>query len=229
MAKIRKAAQEFQGTDWEKVFQQAEPELTLIEKTIGDEEFYPHPEDVFKAFQLTPLKEVKVVILGQDPYPQALGKDRCRATGMAFSIHRDDKIPSSLNNMYKEMMSCYPGHKKPTHGDLSGWAKQGVLLLNTSLTVKPGAPNSHGIIWHGFIYRVLHAILEVNPKCIFLLWGRNAQRAFQELVKKEKVVHALEAAHPSGLSANRGFYGCRHFKKVNDILEENEIDWFQLD
>ena len=210
---------------WESVFENCEHEFKDLAFTLDSHEWFPKKCDLFNAFHHTPLQDVKVVIIGQDPYPQRLADGRPRAVGMSFSVDRNDTVPSSLNNVYKVLSKTIPGFTKPYHGDLTNWARQGVLMLNMCLTVKPGAPGSHKIIWLGFIRKVLLAINEANPRCIYLLWGREAQKIKQFLSSKAII---LETSHPSGLSANRGFLDCNHFNEVNQYLKDlgkTEIDW----
>ena len=185
----------------------------------------PAPENLFRAFNLTPLPKVKVVILGQDPY-QSLINGLPVATGLAFSVRKGFPIPSSLQNIYKEIQSTVKGFSSPSHGDLTSWAVQGVLLLNSCLTVREGQAGSHKEIWHGFIKRAVKAILDQNPTCVFVAWGKNAQKVAKKFVGEKAPV--LTAAHPSGLSAHRGFFGCNHFNQINDLLAQSgksPIDW----
>lgn len=220
---IQKIAEERPPISWEKVFEESKYDLAHISRLLSDHEktngsFYPLKKDIFRAFDYTRLEQVKVVIVGQDPYHQTIsinGASVPRATGLSFSVHEEDAIPSSLQNIYKELESDIRGFRRPMHGNLKEWAAQGVLMLNMCLTVQPGAAGSHGDIWLGFIKKVLTAINAVNPQCIFVLWGREAQK-IKSMLGERPVI--LEAAHPSGLSANRGFFGCKHFSKINEIL-----------
>jgi uracil-DNA glycosylase len=213
---------------WEAVFHDSAPEFSNVDEYIDGKLFYPLKENLFRAFELTPLDKVKVVIVGQDPYPQSVniyGKIVPRAQGMSFSVHKEDSIPSSLSNIYKELKSSVEGFEIPHHGDLSKWAHQGVLLLNQCLTVEPMKPGSHGGIWMGFISKVLAAINEHRPGTIFILWGKEAQKL--EYIMGEKNI-AITGVHPSGLSANRGFFGGNYFNRVNKLLKKQgktEIDW----
>lgn len=202
--------EEFQKDYWAKL------ESFLME----DAPYLPPEEDIFRCFRLTPLHSVKVVILGQDPY-HGLGQ----AMGLSFSVNRETKLPPSLRNIYKELKSDLGVEN--TSGDLSSWAKQGVLLLNTVLTVKEGKAASHSKKgWELFTDEVIRKINEQRERVIFILWGNPAQ-------SKEKLIDLnrhfiLKAAHPSPLSAHRGFLGCRHFSKVNQLLLElghSPIDW----
>lgn len=230
---IDRIVNEYTPKSWSKVFEDSRIELHDVSLILEEQEklygqFYPLKKDIFSAFNITPLDSVKVVILGQDPYHQTVlinGKLLPRAVGLSFSVRREDEIPSSLNNIYKELSNTVQGFIKPNHGDLREWAVQGVLLLNMCLTVRPGHPRSHGDIWLGFINKVFKAISRTNPQCIYILWGREAQKVKSMLNEKSFI---LEAPHPSGLSANNGFFGCNHFNLVNEILErqgKTKINW----
>lgn len=220
---IERIATEAPPRTWEDVFEDAKAELHDVSTILDEQErtygqYYPLKKDIFAAFQYTPLSNVKVVILGQDPYHQTIninGAALPRAVGLSFSVRREDSIPSSLQNIYTELANTVRGFTKPDHGDLREWATQGVLLLNSCLTVRPGQPGSHGDIWLGFINKVFKAIAAVNPYCIYMLWGREAQKVKPMLGERSII---LEAAHPSGLSARRGFFGCNHFNLANDAL-----------
>jgi len=186
---------------------------------------YPKPSDVFNAFDLTPFNEVKVVILGQDPYHGAN-----QAHGLSFSVQKGVAIPSSLKNIYKELQADIPGFKIPAHGDLSSWAKQGVLLLNATLTVRAGEPGSHQKMgWEQFTDKAIEVLSAEKSGLVFMLWGRYAQ-AKASLIDPTKHV-VLTAAHPSPFSAYNGFFGCTHFSKANAYLVkkgEKPIIW-QID
>jgi uracil-DNA glycosylase len=180
---------------------------------------YPKRADIFNALNLTPFKKIKVVIIGQDPY-----HGEGRANGLCFSVRKDiEKIPRSLQNIYKEIKAEYG--EKPCHGDLTGWAAQGVLLLNATLTVRQNEAGSHqGRGWEDFTDAIIRAVNE-KEHVVFLLWGRDAQKKRALIGKKHKV---LEASHPSGFSAHRGFLGCGHFKKTNKYLIEygfKRVEW----
>lgn len=208
---------------WENVFSSAVAELKTVEKIIRADErnrinVLPLKTEIFRAFELTKLEDVKVVIMGQDPYHQMIYYENNwipKATGLSFSVRMQDAIPSSLSNIYKELRQSLRDFVTPDHGDLTDWARQGVLLLNSSLTVREKSPDSHGVIWHGFIKRVFSAIKAANPKCIFVLWGKKAQE-LKKIIGDGGII--LEAAHPSGFSANRGFFGCNHFNIINEKL-----------
>ncbi len=187
------------------------------EKAAGHE-VYPEEVEIFNALNLTPFDDVRVVIIGQDPYH----KPR-QAHGLSFSVRRGIKIPPSLRNIYKEIDPI----KMPSDGDLTGWAKQGVLLLNATLTVRKGKAGSHrrkGKGWEQFTDAIIRAISKKREAVVFLLWGASAQRKRKLIVGEEHLV--LEASHPSGLSAYRGrrpFMGCGHFTKANDYLIAHKL------
>jgi len=165
-----------------------------------------------------------VVIIAQDPYFGINSDGTPQAQGLAFSVKKGEKIPSSLINIYKELSNSIPNFTKPNHGCLENWSKQGVLLLNSCLTVRPGDPGCHKELWYSFIKKVINSIIDNNPYCIFILWGRQAQKIRKMLGER---VTVLEAAHPSGLSC-KNFLGCNHFNQVNELLiEKNQtpINW----
>lgn len=183
---------------------------------------YPPMDDIYNAFQETPLSKVKVLLLGQDPYHNVN-----QAHGMSFSVlPSQTEIPPSLQNIYKELhddLGCYI----PNNGYLVKWAKQGVLLLNTILTVRAHSANSHrGHGWEQFTDRVIEVLNEQDRPIVYLLWGKPAQSKSSMLNNPKQLV--LTAPHPSPLSAYRGFFGCRHFSKANAFLQEHgvePIDW----
>lgn len=191
-----------------------------IEKAAGHT-IYPPGGLIFNAFNLTPFDKVKVVLLGQDPYH---GKGQ--AHGLCFSVQDGIKPPPSLVNIYKEINKDI-GLPIPTHGNLTKWAEQGVLMLNASLTVRAGEPMSHAKIgWADFTDAVIRKVSDQKKGVVFLLWGKFAQ-AKQELIDETKH-QVLKAAHPSPYSADAGFFGCRHFSKTNEYLMkegQDPIDW----
>ena len=202
-----------------------QPYYAKLYKTVMNEyqtrKIFPPPQDMFKAFDFTPLDQVKVVILGQDPY-----HNDGQANGLCFSVRKDVDIPPSLVNIYKELHNdcgCYI----PDNGCLEKWARQGVLLLNTVLTVRAHQANSHrGIGWEQFTDAVIRTLNEQDRPIVYLLWGRPAQTKQSMLDNPKQLV--LTAPHPSPLSASRGFFGCGHFSKTNEFLEKNglpPIDW----
>ncbi|MEI7369527.1 uracil-DNA glycosylase [Pectobacterium sp. 1950-15] len=183
---------------------------------------YPPQKDVFNAFRFTELHQVKVVILGQDPYH---GPNQ--AHGLSFSVRPGVPAPPSLANIYKELASDIPGFEIPRHGFLQSWAEQGVLLLNTVLTVEAGQAHSHANLgWETFTDRVIAALNEQREGLIFLLWGSHAQKKGNIIDQRRH--HILKSPHPSPLSAHRGFMGCKHFSQANQLLEQqglSPIDW----
>ena len=182
---------------------------------------YPPSEDIFNAMHLTPLSKVKCVILGQDPYHEP-----GQAHGLCFSVKPDIKIPPSLENIYKELHDDI-GFAIPNHGYLEEWAKQGVLLLNTVLTVRAHKAFSHrGKGWEQFTDAIIRTVNEIDRPVVFLLWGKPAQEKKALLNNPKQLI--LEAPHPSPLSAYRGFFGCKHFSRANEFLVRNgekPIDW----
>ena len=182
---------------------------------------YPPSEEIFTAYHLTPLSKVKVVILGQDPYHEP-----GQAHGLSFSVRPDVEIPPSLVNIYKELNADL-GLKIPNNGYLVKWAEQGVLMLNTLLTVRAHDAFSHKDIgWEEFTDATIRVLNEVDRPMVFLLWGTPARRKHAMLNNPKHLV--LEAPHPSPLSAYRGFFGCKHFSKTNEFLIRNgltPIDW----
>lgn len=191
-----------------------------IEHEYQTKTIYPPKEQIFRALNLCDYDDVKVVILGQDPYHEPH-----QANGLAFSVTKDVKIPPSLVNIYKELHDDL-GIPVPNHGDLTSWAKQGVLLLNNVLTVERGKANSHrGLGWEIFTLNIVRYLNLREKPLVFILWGRNA-------IEKKKYIDSrhlvLTSAHPSPLSAYRGFFGSRPFSKANDFLRQNGIepvDW----
>lgn len=182
---------------------------------------YPPSEDIFNAFHFTPLKDVKVLLLGQDPY-----HNEHQAHGLSFSVQPGQDIPPSLVNIYKELhddLGCYI----PNNGYLKKWADQGVLLLNTVLTVRAHQANSHqGHGWEQFTDAVIQAVNAQDRPIVYMLWGAPARRKKAMLTNPKHLI--LEAPHPSPLSAYRGFFGCKHFSKANEFLKANgvePIDW----
>lgn len=178
---------------------------------------YPDMNDIFNALKLTSFRDTKVVIIGQDPY-HGFGQ----AHGLCFSVKKGVAPPPSLKNIYKELQSDI-GFEIPSHGELTSWAKQGVLLLNNVLTVREGLPNSHkGKGWEIFTDRVIGELNRKETPVVFLLWGANAQKK-AEIITNPKHCK-LMTVHPSPLSASRGFFGCKHFSKTNEILQKNHIN-----
>ena len=200
--------------------------VTLLERVKHAREagsvIYPPQSDVFNALKYTPLGEVKVVILGQDPYH---GPNQ--AHGLCFSVKAGIKTPPSLKNMYKELLSDIDGFTEPNHGTLTSWAEQGVLLLNTVLTVEQGKAHSHAKWgWETFTDKVIDVVNEHCQNVVFLLWGSHAQNKGKHINREKH--HVLHAPHPSPLSAHRGFLGCKHFSQTNEYLiakGKETINW----
>jgi uracil-DNA glycosylase len=193
----------------------------FLEEEYASYKIYPKPEKIFNALNLTKYEDVKVVIIGQDPYHQP-----GQAHGLCFSVENNIKLPPSLQNIYKEIENEF-GKKSLTNGDLTIWAKQGVLLLNSVLTVRESLPNSHkNKGWENVTNKIVKLLNEREKPVVFMLWGRNAIEIEKYIDTKRHYV--LSSAHPSPLSAHNGFFGCGHFKKANLILKqlgEKEIDW----
>lgn len=192
-----------------------------VKKEYQTRKIFPPADQIFEAYHRTPLDKVKVVILGQDPY-----HGDGQAHGMCFSVRPEVEIPPSLVNIYKELESDL-GCKIPNHGYLEKWAKQGVLLLNTVLTVRAHEANSHrNIGWEEFTDATIRVLNQQDRPIVFILWGKPAQTKKKMLTNPKHLV--LEAPHPSPLSAYRGFFGSRPFSQTNAFLEKNgvePIDW----
>jgi len=181
-------------------------------KRAEDAVIYPSADNVFKAFDLTPLDKVKVVILGQDPY-----HGPHQAHGLAFSVNEGIAFPPSLQNIFKELETDIEDFQIPMHGDLTSWAEQGVFLLNTVLTVQKGLANSHADWgWEQFTDEVIATLNNQREHIVFMLWGAHAQKKGRMINKDKQLI--LTAPHPSPLSAYRGFFGCAHFSKANHYL-----------
>jgi uracil-DNA glycosylase len=217
----------FFGNDWDLLLKeelQKDYYLNLREFLKSEyvtKRIYPPMEDIYNALKYSSLKDTRVVILGQDPY-----HGPGQAHGLCFSVKKGVAPPPSLKNIFKELNAEY-GIPSPESGELTGWAKQGVLLLNTTLTVREGAPQSHkGRGWETLTDRIISLINEKDTPVVFMLWGGNA-RAKSSLINATKHL-ILECAHPSPLSAYAGFFGCGHFRLANEFLRtagQKEIDW----
>jgi len=215
----------FLEAEFSKPYMQSLRSFLLAEKNNG-KTVYPKGSEYFNALNTTPLDQVQVVILGQDPYH---GADQ--AHGLCFSVRKRIKPPPSLLNIYKEICAEYQREDQPfQHGNLSGWAEQGVLLLNSVLTVEQGKAASHqGKGWEDFTDKVIEVINQQRQNCVFLLWGSYAQRKGEHIDRSRHLV--LTSPHPSPLSAYRGFLGCGHFRQCNEYLEQQgckPIDWFAI-
>ena len=209
------------GDEFEKDYMKKLKAFLLKEKQEG-KTVYPPGNLIFNAFAHTPFDKVKAVIIGQDPYH---GPNQ--AHGLAFSVQKGVSVPPSLRNIYKELVSDIPGFKMPSHGELTKWADEGVLLLNATLTVRAHEANSHqGKGWEIFTDRIITELSEKGEGIVFLLWGKYAQNKSALIDGSKHVI--LRAPHPSPFSAHTGFLGCKHFSKANDILEKEgkkPIDW----
>ncbi len=220
MAEIQKIAHmeaswlEKLKSEFEKPYMK-ELETFLASELRSGTEIYPPFDQVFNAFCQTPFDEVKVVIMGQDPY-HGMGQ----AHGLSFSVIKGIAQPPSLQNIFKELKDDL-GIQPPNHGCLLNWAKQGVLLLNATLTVRSGEPKSHfGKGWETFTDKVVQLLCERKDPIVFILWGKSAAEKFEHISKSEKHHLVLTAPHPSPFSAHSGFFGCRHFSKANEFLKK---------
>lgn len=215
------------GNNWDELLKDEfskEYYLTLrefLKKEYSSQIIYPDMYNIFNALKITDYNKVKAVIIGQDPYHGA-----GQAHGLCFSVQKGIALPPSLKNIYKELEQDL-GIIPSQFGDLTPWAEQGVLLLNTVLTVRGGLANSHkGKGWEFFTDKIISLLNEREKPMVFILWGANA-RAKKELISNPSHL-VLEAAHPSPLSAYNGFFGCRHFSKANEFLErtgQSPINW----
>ncbi len=195
--------------------------MAYIKERRQEVNVYPKQANLFACFDACNLQEIKVVILGQDPYHQAN-----QAMGYSFSVPKGIKIPPSLMNIYKELENDL-GYDIPNHGDLTSWAKQGVLLMNTVMSVEESQPQAHkGKGWEQFSKRVIQTLNDREQPIVFILWGKPAQKNKVLIDDKKHLI--IESAHPSPLSSYRGFFGSRPFSKTNAFLKEHnrqEIDW----
>lgn len=215
------------GNDWDNILKGEfeKPYFKMLEVFVEAERsaytVYPPEEDVFNALKYSSYEKTKVVILGQDPYHEPN-----QAHGLCFSVNKGIKIPPSLVNIYKEIKEDL-GIEPPKHGCLAEWAKQGVLLLNTALTVRRGEANSHkGRGWETFTDKIVESLNEKQTQVAFILWGANAKSKQALITNKEHMI--ITGAHPSPLSAFNGFFGGRYFSKVNRFLEitgQKPVDW----
>lgn len=219
------------GNDWDALFQAERKKpyyrelQTFLKKEYAEETVYPPKNQLWTAFEYTAFQDVKVVILGQDPY-----HGPGQAHGLSFSVNQDVQIPPSLRNMFKELVNDIKC-EMPATGTLKGWAKQGVLLLNTVLTVRKGQAHSHkNKGWEQFTDAVIRHLSNRDERIVFILWGKPAQEK-KKLIDLDK--HAIvESTHPSPLSAYRGFSGSRPYSKTNEILTswgQKPISWCQTD
>ncbi len=215
------------GNDWDNIladeFEKSYyKELrAFLKQEYSTRRIFPHMNDIFSALKASSFENTRVVIIGQDPY-----HGEGQAHGLCFSVKRPVEPPPSLKNMFKELQSDV-GFKIPDHGELTYWAEQGVLLLNTVLTVREGCANSHkGKGWEEFTDRVIAELNKKTTPVVFLLWGANAKNKAKIITNP--IHRKLETVHPSPLSAYGGFFGCKHFSKCNEILKstgQTPIDW----
>ena len=205
---------EFKKPYFKELWKKVEQERVL-------KEIFPAREEIFSCFEKCPIKKTKVVIIGQDPY-HGVGQ----AHGMSFSVKKGVKIPPSLRNIYKELHDDL-GVEIPSHGNLEDWARQGVLLLNTSFSVEKGKPASHANFgWLEFSENILDFLNDFERPLVFILWGAHAQKVGKRISNPKHL--KIESAHPSPFSARRGFFGSKPFSKANEFLQKNkiqEIDW----
>ena len=217
--KIEQSWKEALSTEFDKDYFIKLTDFVRNEYTSG-KRIFPEPKNIFNAFNLCPLSKVKVVIIGQDPYHEP-----GQAHGLCFSVLPPTPIPPSLQNIYKEIESDL-GYKSATNGDLTHWAEQGVLLLNSTLTVRAHAAASHtGRGWEEFTDSVIRTISK-QENIVYILWGSHAQKKASFVNPEKNLI--LKSVHPSPLSAYRGFFGCKHFSKANEyLLKHNKtpIDW----
>jgi uracil-DNA glycosylase len=208
--------------EWEKRYLKDLADFIARERASA--QIFPPKQDVFNAFQHTPFDQTKVVIIGQDPY-----HGQGQAHGLSFSVLPGIMRPPSLKNIFKELEADL-GIPQPTHGFLQSWANQGVLLLNAVLTVRAREPGSHqGKGWEQFTDAVVRKLCERKDPVIFVLWGKTAQEKCRQILQETKIRHyVLTASHPSPYSAYSGFFGCRHFSKINDLLKrqgKEPLNW----
>lgn len=220
------------GNEWDGLLEKEfeKPYYQRLRKILIEEyrkyHIYPNMHDIFNACKYTSYRDVKVVILGQDPYH---GKGQ--AHGLSFSVQKGTKIPPSLQNIFKEIEIDVGKPVASAHGDLTAWAKQGILLLNTVLTVREKQPNSHrGIGWELLTDHIIGLLNDRKQPIVFVLWGNHAKTKQQLITNSWHLI--LQSAHPSPFSADKGFFGCRHFSRVNEFLQSNgqaPIDWLLTD
>lgn len=214
---------------WRLPFELAYKELIYLNETLADEEqkglvLCPHKQHWFRAFELCPLNNLKVVIVGQDPY-HTIRNGHPVANGLAFSTNKGLRIQPSLRNIYKELERTIPGFEVPEHGDLSRWAKQGVLLLNTALTTIKNKAGAHTVFWSGFTTHIINVINKVKPECVYMLWGVPAGK-MKKYIHNTKYV--LQSNHPSPMVRNSNFKGNNHFLQANELLKsigKKGINW----
>jgi uracil-DNA glycosylase len=226
----------FPPEGWEELFKDADEELKNISELVERDvqkgiRILPDKHNILRIFYEMHPSEVSVCIIGMDPYHQLLNSGKPRAQGLSFSVCKEDVIPSSLMNIYKEIFNCYPDtpiERIPKNGDLIRWVHQGVMLLNVCLTVQLNNAGSHSKydLWHPLLNKMFPFLSKFNKDIIFVMWGKDAQKMEKMVSKNFK--NMLMGPHPSGLSAHRGFIGCGHFKTINDMLKIQgrcKIEW----
>jgi len=228
---IARIVDESPPAGWRADFALLEKRIKHAGRMIEEEEAkggylsFPPRADLFRALENTRVHNVKLIILGQDPYHSVDATGRPMANGMSFSVRRGQRVPPSLVNIYAELRRSYPEYRVPNHGDLTYWARQGVLLLNTCLTVKPGEADSHKRVWRGVISGLIDRIVLYNPTCVIMIWGKKAEEAASTYPAS---LTRLVAGHPSPLNRTGNFAGCDHFRQANVILQGQgfaPIDW----
>jgi len=219
---------------WQQIIKQAQSQdyycqlqTEIIKQRSQGTIIFPEQADVFRAFEFKDLVDVKVVILGQDPYHGTSKDNIPQAHGLAFSVQKGIKTPPSLVNIYKELVTDIDGFVTPDHGNLTRWAEQGVLLLNTVLTVQQGQAHSHAKLgWETFTDKIIEQVNQHNDGCVFILWGAHAQKKGRNIDGNKHLI--LNGPHPSPLSVYRGFYGSKPFSKANAWLinhDKSAINW----
>lgn len=227
---LRRVAEEAGPLGWGDTFTSSGKVMDHIENRIIETcspIYVPLKCDIFNAFHWCPLENVKVVIMGMDPYETLLKDGTPQAWGASFALRPGAPLQPSIRNIYKEIAAHDPAFVPPDHGDLRGWAYQGVLLLNACLTTKPGVPGAHGKLWNCFLMGVVKKISETRPNGVVMLWGNDAQT----YAGKFGNMKILTTSHPSGKSAFRGFFGCDHFRQANAHLVDHgmtPINWSLL-
>lgn len=218
---------------WSDFFEFAKPEIMEIARELKDENFYPTTQNIFNAFKFTSFNNIKIVLIGQDPYANTFrhsnGKMYPNAMGLSFSVDDEAPIPASLRTIFRELVSSGVIENEPKSGNLINWALQGVFLYNTTLTVRQRESNSHKTIWNKFTKKVILILNKKYPKCVYFLWGKHAQ-SYKDIISKSAII--FECCHPSPMATNKiqngNFIGCNHFKLANEELVKKglkEINW----
>lgn len=213
---------------WEKVFKDAAPELHEISKHVNkSSRIFPLPHNIFRCFDYCRPEDVQVVILGQDPY-SGLNSDKSEplANGLAYSVNKGNPVPRTLKIIYQEIQRQYEDFEIPEHGELTDWAEQGVLLLNSSLTYNP-SDKTESTFWYPFIVKVLKNLKTINPQLIFMVWGKQSQKVY-DLCKFKESSTVLRSGHPNYNTTRESFIKNGHFKMCNDMLKgmgREEICW----